>query len=119
MVGASSKKRIKTISATFSLPPTGWLCCIFELSNYAEGVRRTVSKCTLPSAQLFSEAPDAQRQEHERDDRQPEEVGPQSVKPTSFQHAAARDNTEVMNRIDDHQRLQPFRHCFDRVECAR
>jgi len=63
-------------------------------------------------AKLFSETPHAQRKQDERDDEEAYKIGPEMHEPASFEQNRARDDSEVVNRVDDAQGLQPLRHRF-------
>src|SRR5262249_14263556 len=70
-------------------------------------------------AELFSETPDAQCDEHQREDEQSDKIRPQGCESASSQHAAADDRHKMMNGIYLGDWLKPLGHRLDRAECAR
>ena len=56
-------------------------------------------------AELFSKTPHAQRTQHERNNEEGQEIGPEIHKPAALEHACASDNREVMDGVHDRERL--------------
>ena len=66
--------------------------------------------------ELFAESPDAERDQHDGEEEQAEEVRPDIHESASLEHGSADDGGEVVDRIEDGERLQPLRHGLDGIE---
>ena len=55
--------------------------------------------------ELLSEAPDAQREQNERERKEGYEIGPKRRKSASFEHIGSHDRGEMMNWVKNGQRL--------------
>jgi len=67
-------------------------------------------------AELTSKSPDAHSQECQRQGSQAEEAGPKIAETAALNQAPARNGRKVMDRVQDGQRLHPFRHALDGVQ---
>src|ERR1035437_3503703 len=76
----------------------------------------TARKTPLLLTELFSESPNAERDQREREEEQGQEVRPDVREPASLEHGSADDGCEMVDGIKHSERLQPFRHCLDRIE---
>ena len=66
--------------------------------------------------ELASKSPDAHSQERQRQGGQAGEAGPKIAETAALNQASTRNGRKVMDRVEDGQRLHPFRHALDRVQ---
>src|SRR5216684_7035292 len=67
-------------------------------------------------AELASESPDAQRKKTQCQGGEAKEVGPKIAETAALNQGPAHDGRKVMDRVQDGQRLHPFRHALDGVQ---
>src|SRR5260370_16764905 len=61
-------------------------------------------------AELTSESPDAQRKKPQCQSGEAKEVGPEIAETAALNQGPAHNGRKVMDRVQDGQRLHPFRH---------
>src|ERR1035441_3312589 len=69
-------------------------------------------------AELFAESRDAERDQHDSEEEQGEEVRPEIDDSATLDHSSADEYGEVVDRIEHGNRLQPLRHRLDGIEGA-
>ena len=69
--------------------------------------------------ELFSEPPDAESHQDNGENRQDQKVGPKLRKAAAFDKDAARDQSEMPQRVQPGDRLQPAGHGLDGSQRSR
>ena len=67
-------------------------------------------------AELTSESPDAQRKKPQCQSGEGKEVGPEIAETAALNQGPAHNGRKVIDRVQDGQRLHPFRHALDGVQ---
>jgi hypothetical protein len=104
---------------------------VFEIPSAAKAAlkfvcyRRTevppLQNQNLPSAslaELLAEARDADRDQNYGEEKQAEKIWPEVHESAPLERASADDGSEVMDRVEHGERLQPPGHGLDGIERA-